>query len=285
MSKVKVFIIIASLLIVIGIVGSILTFPETLANEQTTKEEIVDSEGIKRINVNTSNSKIQVVPTADDSIKVELQSNNSKEEVTTVIEDSTLSIKVKNKHWEFITINIFIKTSSLIIHLPEQQYEALQIKSDNGDISIENMQITDINAKTSNGKINLHGITANSLVVNSNNGRIELSEIEANTTEFKADNGKIILNHIQGDISGKSHNGSITLNTATLDNAIDFHTSNGKINIFTETKPTNVTFDLKTDFGKIRVFEKSDWNTIIGSGEHLIKLRTDNGGITIEQPE
>ncbi|MDY0407488.1 hypothetical protein [Paracerasibacillus soli] len=45
--------------------------------------------------------------------------------------------------------------------------------------------------------------------------------------------------------------------------------------------PTNVTFDVWTDNGKIDILGKFHKNTIIGNGENEVKLITSNGKITV----
>lgn len=264
MSKIKLWITIATLLLLVGIVGSVYTFPTIIKNNAVSiKDEFHTSVEMNNINVKTTNSKVQFKPTTEDTLKVTLESSNSNEELTTLVEDSTLTINVKNKSWHFFSMEFFSDIPILIIHLPEHEYESIKIKSDNGTIVMADIAVEKLNAKTSNGTI-------------------ELSEIDANITDFKTSNGKVILTNIKGDISGKTSNGSITYNAENILQAIDLHTSNGKIKINTETELTNNTLDLRTDFGKIRVFDSPDWDTNFGNGDYLIKLRTDNGGITIK---
>ncbi|WP_442961150.1 hypothetical protein [Pseudogracilibacillus sp. SO30301A] len=59
------------------------------------------------------------------------------------------------------------------------------------------------------------------------------------------------------------------------------NTDNGRIDVQSNKEPTNAILDLKTDNGKVRVFGESNWVTVIGNGENIIKLTTDNGSITI----
>ena len=68
-----------------------------------------------------------------------------------------------------------------------------------------------------------------------------------------------------------------------LDRPIDLSTDNGRIEIMTTTEPTNGIIDVKTDNGKIDVFGKKNEQTVFGEGKNLIKLRSDNGGITVKK--
>lgn len=269
MRKMNIFLVIAGLLIIIGVIGSLLTFPgipSISGKDLTTSEKEIDSAEVETIKINIPNGKVQVLPTSEKEIKVNLQTGDKNDELITNIVDNALNINIKNKSWASFSIGFFNIGTTLTVYVPEQHFELLDIKSDNG-------------------KINIEEIEANNINVQSSNGRIELSEITADKATVNADNGKIILTNVSGEITGKTSNGSIAIYTKTLEYPIDFHADNGKITITSEELPTNNTFDLRTDFGKIQVYGKKDWDSVIGNGEHLIKLRTNNGKITIQQPE
>lgn len=61
---------------------------------------------------------------------------------------------------------------------------------------------------------------------------------------------------------------------------IDLECNNGKIMIKTENEPTNTTFDVHVDNGKVDILGKHEGNTVIGKGENLVKL-PNNGKIEI----
>ena len=122
---------------------------------------------------------------------------------------------------------------------------------------------------------------AKDIYFETDNGNIELNNIEADSTNVQSDNGRIMLDQVKGKIIGKTDNGRISLVTDNLDRSIDLTTDNGRIEITSTSKPTNVTIDVKTDNGKIDVFGVKNEYTVFGKGEHLIKLKTDNGGITV----
>lgn len=283
--RMKLLIIIASILLIVGVTGSILQFPNMINTEETTTTEVVSSNGIDQIDVKVTSAKIHIVPTDSDEIRAELISNETEVELIAEVNNQTVHIEVKNKMFPIFEINFLPRTSSLTIYLPKKQYAGLSIKSTNGKMEIEDVAATDISLNSKNGAIHLEDIQADTISTKLNNGRIELENVTAITSSVYTDNGKITLANVTGDITGKTNNGLITYHTEKLAQAIDFHSSNGKINIFTEKQPTNVTYDLRADLGKIRVFEKSDWDTVTGNGEHVIKLRTNNGSITIAHPE
>ena len=118
-------------------------------------------------------------------------------------------------------------------------------------------------------------------MLQTDNGRIELNQIEASKIHVKSDNGRIDIQQVNGEIIGKTDNGGITLLTDHLDQSIDLSTDNGRIEIQTLNEPTNATIDADTDNGKIILFGKEKKQMTFGDGEHTIKLKSDNGRITI----
>ena len=97
----------------------------------------------------------------------------------------------------------------------------------------------------------------------------------------ESDNGRIELEHVTGSIVGSTDNGRITLQTDSLDRNIDFQTDNGSIVIQSTRKPTNVSIHTKTGHGKVDVFGERNSRTVIGAGEHTIRLKSDNGRISV----
>lgn len=281
MHNIKLISLIALILLVVGIIGSLFTFKSAHQSEEITKSESIDSEGIENLNILTNNSRIEVLPTNDSDITAELLTKNKKHELLAKVEDATLFIEVKDKQRSFISLDFFSFGTTLTVYVPERVYDSLQVESDNGRITIEEIQSNEVNVKADNGRIELGNIDSHTVTVQSSNGRIAVENIKSSTINTNSSNGKIILNHVEGDISGKTNNGAIELVTKDLDRSIELETDNGKINIQTEQEPTNVTFDVRVDNGKVRIFDSSNWDTVIGNGENLIKLKTNNGGITV----
>jgi DUF4097 and DUF4098 domain-containing protein YvlB len=56
---------------------------------------------------------------------------------------------------------------------------------------------------------------------------------------------------------------------------------NGSITIQTDKEPNNVTYDVQVDNGNINIFNKYTSSSVLGNGDNLIKLKTNNGRITI----
>lgn len=281
MLNIKRISLIAIALLVVGVVGSVITFKTAYQSDWITKEKVTPSEGIDNLDILTNNTKIEVLPTNDTDITAELSTKNKKHELLTKVEDSTFLIQVKDKQKSFISLDLFSFGTTLKVYVPKKVYDSLQVESDNGRITLEQIQANDVYVKADNGRIEIEDIEGATVTGKASNGLISMRNIRSTAINVNTSNGKIVLDHVEGEIFGATNNGAIELVGKDLDRPIELETDNGKINIQTEQEPTNVTFDVRVDNGKVRIFGESNWDTIIGNGENIIKLKTNNGGITI----
>lgn len=302
MIKIRHLVIIASILAIIGLVGSLLTFRVSYPNEEVVQEMTIDST-FNEIEINTENVRVEILPTNDDNASVVLTGNIKKESAynfSTEVKNQTLVIQadvLRKKIFQF-----FPKYLILELYVPTIMYDSLQIDNKNGRINLDGFQASNIHLETDNGTIRFNKVTTSSLIAKTSNGKIEGDHVETKTFEastdngtitandliadaidVSTDNGKIIFNDVVGDIRGKTSNGSISMELEDLDRSVDLSTNNGRIEIKTTEKPTNATIASSTNNGKIEVYGNSSPHTVIGDGKHQIQLSTDNGSIKIYQ--
>ncbi|MEK5070157.1 DUF4097 family beta strand repeat-containing protein [Sporosarcina sp. FSL K6-1508] len=261
--KNKLVIIVVLFLIVIG--GITLIFAPKDLLVKNAKKIVVDDSSFTTIEILADNATVEIVPTNDSVTTVEYSGKTKKKSKFTFkadVKGDTLAIQFKEKRRSFINFGFSSFNLKLLVKVPEKQYDKLQAETDNGQIKVESIQVKDIALET-------------------DNGTIDMKNVEAITVNLQTDNGKIHLESVAGQITGKTDNGGISLVTNNLDRPIELTTDNGEIEVQTEKEPTNATIDVKTDNGKINVFGSENKHTTFGNGKHLIKLRTDNGRITI----
>lgn len=273
---------IAGVLLGIGIIGSVFTFASANKMEDFEKEKTI-KEDFDAIDIKAGNAKIEVLPTRDKEARVELSGKGSNIDFSANVEQSNLRVVVNDQQKKLIHFDFISSRLALNVYVPEKQYQALTIESDNGLVEASELQAKAIQIRTDNGAIQLQEMKSEKMNIGTSNGKILVKDSEAGAADAKANNGKISFDHVKGALSAEADNGSISLNTESLDRPLDFETDNGKINIKTENKPTNAIFDVKVDNGKVKLFGQSDWDTVIGNGAHMIKLTTNNGNITVEK--
>ncbi|WP_172369149.1 DUF4097 family beta strand repeat-containing protein [Sporosarcina jiandibaonis] len=253
------------LIIVVVVLGGSLLFQAWNKFVDDSNKVVMEDEYFTTIDVLSDNAAVEIIPTDSSITTVEYvgkKRKNAKFDFNAVVSNKTLTVEFKEKRWNFLRFDLSFSKMELLVKVPEKQYELIKIKSNNGKIKAENLEVKDISFETDNGSI-------------------ELKNVDAVSTNIQSNNGKIMLEQVDGEIIGKTDNGRIMLATNDLDRPIDLATANGRIEIMTENEPTNGIIDVKTDNGKIDIFGEKNEHTVFGKGEHLIKLRSDNGRITI----
>ncbi|WP_141432117.1 DUF4097 family beta strand repeat-containing protein [Bacillus sp. 03113] len=257
--------IIALILLLIGAAGSLLTFRFTDRGILVSEEKTFTQNNITAVEVDSDNASVEIVPTKDPVTKVELSgkgSKNTKQAFTANAEGNKLIIKLKEEHFKLFSFDFLTKSLTVKVSLPEKQYEAMEIDNDNGHVEVEDLEIKNLNAET-------------------NNGHVELKNILSDNVEVESDNGRLTLEQVSGKINGKTNNGKISIKTTDLDRPMKLDTDNGSIEVETEKEPSNVTFNVHVDNGRINILDKYSGNAVIGNGENLIQLSTNNGRITV----
>lgn len=272
------------LVIIVATIFVVIYRPWTTSELTNNQRAIHDS--YHNINIKTTNTKVEIVPTTQNQTTVSLSGNTQKRSKLTLdakVKGQTLSVQVtRKKRFSLWFFNSFYN-STLTVSLPEKQYDSLVVDSKNGRIDLDRMLAETVKVETKNGGINVADTEATTISLDTKNGRIELSDVTAHTIDARSSNGRMVLDRVTGNITGKTSNGRISLTTDHLDQAISLTTSNGQINIVTNKEPTNTVIDVKTSNGKVDVFGHSNTYTTYGHGDHLIKLKTSNGRVSVNK--
>lgn len=282
----KSFSIIAGIIFIIGIIGSLFTY-RSIAAVPISEEKVINN-NVSSVIIDTNNVRVNINPTTGSNVKIKLDGEvnpNVKRTLATDEKDSTLLISYKEKQQSWFNFNIseVLAPLTLNVYLPEKQYESLKVSNNNGYVSAKKLNATNFNINTSNGRVELREISSPKIIAETNNGIMDFKDVLAQNIHVKSNNGRIMLDHVEGEIEGQTKNGSLTLKTNELDRNLNFTTHNGKINIETEKEPTNVQFNVSVDNGRANILDKYNGNTVIGKGENVIKLNTHNGNITVEK--
>jgi DUF4097 and DUF4098 domain-containing protein YvlB len=265
MINLKKIAIIAFFLLLVGGIGSIFTFKAVQKEVTANEKKTFDNSNIMSIEVDLDNAGVELLPTKETVTTVELTgkgSKNIKKQFSAQVEGDKLVIKLKDEKWKLFRFDFLQESLKVTVSLPEKQYDLLEVDNDNGYVQLEDLTIAKINAET-------------------DNGRVEMKNVISSQVEAKTDNGRIILEQVSGEIQGKTSNGRISIVTEDLDRPMKLETNNGRIEIETEKEPTNVTFNVDVDNGRVDILNKYSGNAVIGNGDNLIELKTDNGRITV----
>lgn len=265
MPKQKILMLVASVLIIVGLIGVLFTFPLSGSESKIDKTETIQNTEINKIAVKTENARMEVLPTSDDHITVEFsapESRQNKYKLEIEEQGDSLEIEVKEKYLRFFTLDFTFSGPELTIYLPEKQWEELSMHNINGKMIADNITVSSLNAKTTNGVIQLIDLDTKSAIATSKNGNI-------------------MFEHVDGEITIDVVNGNTKLITDNLDRSIQLESVNGTIKIETEEEPTNATIEADVKNGKVSIFGDDMRNVRFGDGDHSVKLKTVNGNISV----
>ena len=262
--KNKMILIVVVLLLVVG-GGFMFTSKMNEVFGESNKKVVIEDPSFSNIELSTNNTAVEFVSTTNSEATVEYTGEarkNSKITFSADVKGDTLNVQFKEKRKFFFSFGFNFNELKIIVSLPEKQFKRIQAESDNGRIIVKDIE-------------------AENIIVETKNGQIQLVNVKSKTVETNTDNGKIILENVEGEIKGNTDNGRISLSAKSLNYPIELTTDNGSIELVLESEPTNATIEAKTDNGKITIFGVEDTFASYGKGKHLIKLRTDNGRITV----
>jgi DUF4097 and DUF4098 domain-containing protein YvlB len=266
MLNIKKISLIALLLLLIGVIGCLLTFQSAFQAEPI-HEERTFNQDIKHIKINSDNATVNVMRTSDPEIVAELTGTNSKgrkSHFNTEVKGDTLVIDFDEAQVKYFNFLFHEYHLQLNVYLPEKIYDSITVDLVNGNVDIEELQVTDLKAKTVNGKINIE-------------------YVETSNVQVLSENGAIYLKHTTGQILGNVTNGKITIEAEHLEQNMNLESINGAIDVRTMTDPTNVDIDVENENGIVRLFGEKDYHFTVGNGEHHIHLKSVNGNISVRK--
>ncbi|MGE6489985.1 DUF4097 family beta strand repeat-containing protein [Paenisporosarcina sp. NPDC076898] len=253
-----------SVVLLLGVAGGVTYMFNSMKVYGQNDDTKLIQDAFTNIEVTTNNAEVVIVPTKSSEATVEYTGANKKHKYifNVDVKGDTLFVQLKQKRRFFFSFGFNSSDLKLAVNVPEKQYKNLHVESDNGRISVENIQ-------------------SEGIMLETDNGQIQVKKVLAKNVHVESDNGKIVLEDIKGKIKGETDNGQISLITKKLEWPIDLATDNGSITVKTESEPENATIDAKTDNGKVTIFGDKDNFVKYGKGKYLITLRTDNGPITV----
>ena len=184
-------------------------------------------------------------------------------------ENGVLRIKEESL---FILINWKFQTPTLTVTLPETALETLSVRTQNGNISAENIA-TENKAEfiTQNGEIRISQINASELSLQTDAGGIILKNIQCQTLQAETDLGSVQLSGTLTADSAKftSELGDIDLSEGVVDaNNIYFSTDMGNISAKLSGKQQDYSADVTWDMGNTNLYPYQGGNkqiTVISS--------------------
>lgn len=303
MSKTKIIALVALALVIVGGLGSWVTY-SSASHLMEVKETKILGHNFSNIIINAENVGVQIRPAKEENTAIELVGQVHKSisySFDATIEDGTLSMSADMSD-QLSWVNLYPIHLKIVVSLPEKEYNLLQVEGNHGKIHLEGMQIDEIYCNTRNSDIDLTKITAKNIALKTKNAQIALMDVKSNTITTKTRFAAIGLKNVKADaliaktrfaaiglenvetdvLTARTHSAQIVLSTSHIDRQIDLETGSGSILVKTEREPENVSFEVSTGGGDVDLLGRYVGSVEIGKGDNLVRLVTGNGSIAVE---
>lgn len=134
---------------------------------------------------------------------------------TAAVQDGTLMITVKDTRKWYDNIGISFDDAELTVYLPKKQYEALEIKSDIGDVEMpESFAFETATLETDTGDVDWQASVAGKLTIETDTGAVNVDTDIFEKLEVKTSTGDVSVDSVKNAflVSVETHTGEIRLN-------------------------------------------------------------------------
>ncbi|MDP5277096.1 DUF4097 family beta strand repeat-containing protein [Chengkuizengella axinellae] len=311
----KNFVLLGLILIVVGAIGVVVFLDDVFKTFTIYEEKTISAEQFNKIEIETTSTDVQIIPTVNDEISIIINGEASKkfEDLLKLdVQENGDALEIKLKQKNAFHIGIMINSVDLQVGVPQKLYESFEVEALSGDIEaerlkseylnlsvgsgnieIEGLQSSEVELSTTSGDINAKdGIVTSNMIIDALSGDIEAENITTNSLTMEVSSGDIdSINNIVKSSSYETLSGNIVIYNNELKGDIKAKTTSGDIEIDLEQENESFSFDLRAFSGDVDVKkegnlfeEKSDSKAIgkVGSGEYIIEANTTSGNITLK---
>ncbi|MDH6365340.1 DUF4097 and DUF4098 domain-containing protein YvlB [Enterococcus sp. PF1-24] len=212
---------------------------------------------VSTIAIEDKNIQVQVIGTdrKKDSLTVYYQ-ENQQNDYDISLKREHLVIQKRNRPFNFLFswLNFDFTDRTLVIEIPQQQLDSLDLETTNGKVLIENLEVEKAKINTTNGEIKINNSNfSDYLESETTNGKVLLEDNEIADGTIETTNGKVIFANlaitnslsvettnatVSGDIVGHQKDFEITSKTTNAKSNLPKNSSNSAKKIL-EIETTN----------------------------------------------
>lgn len=170
-------------------------------------------EDFDRISINVDTTEIEFLPTDEDKCVVTCH-EMKKVRHTVDLRDGTLIIGVEDSREWYEHIGIFFEKTTMTVYLPKKEYDALNIDTSTGDVTIP------------------EGFTFGSLNIDADTSDVFCRASALNLAKIESDTGTLLLDGVMV-VRAKltTDTGDITLRSLSGEGILDVETDTGEISV------------------------------------------------------
>ena len=244
----------------------------------------------ENISIDADTEKIKLVPSDNEGCRVVCY-EEEKNPFDVRVDGDTLRIDRKNEKPQ-LHFGIVLDSPSITVYLPKEKYGELDVDADTGSVSVPgDFSFDSIDIELDTGDVQLRAGATGDIQVRTDTGDIDIEDITAATLSVGTGTGRARLKAVRcGKLISKGDTGDLTLEDVLADELFDLQRDTGDIkltecdagDIYIRTDTGSVTgtiltekvFWTQTDTGRVNVPES-------GTGGKC-EITTDTGSIRIE---
>ncbi|WP_270181042.1 DUF4097 family beta strand repeat-containing protein [Alkalihalobacillus sp. CinArs1] len=256
--------------------------------------EEVTVEGMSSLDVKTTSADIVFRSTTEEKLSVTLEGTVKKDgdnqEIDVTEKDGNLEVTYVPD--SKLGVNLVSKNVTLVIEIPENAFETLNVRSTSGDIDGVALTTDTVMIESTSGSHTLEGFTATTVSLAATSGNIELGESTIEDLSIESTSGSIEVDRLtatSGEIEATS--GDVTLVTEEESETFEIETTSGSVEVIYSKKPTDleITFDgnsgeadssLKDLLYKEK--EENEFHGVIGEATNKLVVETTSGDFSVK---
>ncbi|MDQ0272130.1 DUF4097 family beta strand repeat-containing protein [Cytobacillus purgationiresistens] len=267
------------------------------------KNEEISLKEFKNVKVDLYDADIEIIPSNEFKLKIERLEGTK---ITHAVENDTLIIK-DDEHDSGLkfamNFAVNIQNTSIKIYIPKDaKFLDVSIISKFGDIQLDGMATNKLNIHSNDGDVTINDIQSNELAVENGYGDITGTKVKTNELTIEMNDGDAVLSSIDaaktvlknqyGDISlhdftsqeGKleSTDGDIEIDGELLGQTI-IDSSFGDIYLALSNKESELSYNIQADFGDISVNGSPVESKAVKSANtgHKLDITSNDGDVEV----
>ncbi|MEI3604501.1 DUF4097 family beta strand repeat-containing protein [Pseudogracilibacillus sp. SE30717A] len=245
---------------------------------------IGDYEAMPHIDVKVDILNIEIVESADDKIRVQLQGHTLDKNMLTISEENHTFVIKEQRREKSWTENIrFRPQASIIVQLPKSQNQTLTLSGRDGNIIIQDVTLDTAQLETSAGITQLKNLSASNAMIQSTDGNVTLADSAIDQLEITSTAGDVVIKESLGSTyTIQTIDGQIKMTEAKEQSNVRVRSVSGDIGIHYKEPPTSLqlAMDSPDIVVKLPTYDKE--THLIGNGENKLSAETKDGTIRIK---
>jgi lia operon protein LiaG len=238
--------------------------------------KVFPAQDITRININTVNTDINVIPVADKNIEVDFYGN-----ITTSLAGKAPQL---NAYQEGGVLNVYIDYPSATV------FDFINAATLKLDIYVPQEFSGGISAETISGSFKTGKFSLENFEFKSMSGSIETSSLSASEIKVNSTSGKVVLTDVEGSIDISNISGSVELILRSIASDLNIKTISGRVAVFLPGESEfnfelgSISGSIANEFGaQIKFADGRNIEGAVGTGMNKLTVNTTSGEIKIKK--